>query len=433
MALVVQSSSAACEELLSRGALTPLLSACTHDAGIGVLRSLAACFYTFTRLTTQSRCTDFEALRTMLPILSQLLYVLDDTVLAHTLAALAVLSDDETREHSQIQAALEVGVSRRVVELLVHKSGAVKTAAVTLAANLCGGDNLQRQVVLNCAALPCLSALLSNADASVRFGACVALSRICAGNRDQIESVINANLIPALIELVRNGNEPIEVRMEAVQALCNAIRGGDDAAVRYLAAQGVLPLLSALLVAPDDAIVITVLESLDRVASVLAKDGSFAQMFESANVIAQLTELQQHHPSQDIRTRAALLLENFAAHATSMGSAKDAARQQHLSAQLPTARDGRRGARDRRGGGRQQLSSEQQQQQQLAWLQWQQRQRAPLMAALDRSMTALQAQNGSDARSEDGGNDADRGGGSRGRGSGAGRGGGAAKRGGSRH
>ena len=64
---------------------------------------------------------------------------------------------------SLLQAVINSGVSRRLVELLVHPLPSVVSAALRAVGNIVTGDDVQTQVILNCSALPALLKLLSAA------------------------------------------------------------------------------------------------------------------------------------------------------------------------------------------------------------------------------------------------------------------------------
>jgi importin subunit alpha-1 len=101
-----------------------------------------------------------------------------------------------------MQAVIEAGVARRLVELLMHTSYSVQTPALRTIGNIVTGDDVQTQVVLqvrecgpglSCltyfvqvSALPCLLALLSSARKGIRKEACWTISNITAGNKGQV-------------------------------------------------------------------------------------------------------------------------------------------------------------------------------------------------------------------------------------------------------
>lgn len=105
-----------------------------------------------------------------LSILTKLVFSLDDEVLIDACWAVSYLSDGS---NDKIQAVIESGVVRRLVELLMHSSTAVQTPALRSVGNIVTGDDLQTQVVITSGALPALLSLLSSPKEAIRKEACV--------------------------------------------------------------------------------------------------------------------------------------------------------------------------------------------------------------------------------------------------------------------
>ncbi|KAF3831869.1 hypothetical protein GH733_000681 [Mirounga leonina] len=154
---------------------------------------------------------NFSKVSPCLNVLSRLLFSSDPDVLADVCWALSYLSDGP---NDKIQAVIDSGVCRRLVELLIAVG------------NIVTGDDIQTQVILNCSALPCLLHLLSSPKESIRKEACWTVSNITAGNRAQIQAVIDANIFPVLIEILQKAE--FRTRKEAAWAITNATSGGLD-------------------------------------------------------------------------------------------------------------------------------------------------------------------------------------------------------------
>jgi importin subunit alpha-1 len=214
-----------------------------------------------------------------LPVLSKLVYMLDDEVLIDACWAISYLSDGS---NDKIQAVIEAGIPRRLVELLMHASTSVQTPALRSVGNIVTGDDVQTQVIINCGALPALLALLSSTKDGIRKEACWTISNITAGNSTQIQAVIDANIIPPLINLLSNGD--FKTRKEACWAISNATSGGlqKPDQIRYLVQHGCIKPLCDLLSCPDNKIIQVALDGLENILKVGEMDKE-SQNFPTAD------------------------------------------------------------------------------------------------------------------------------------------------------
>jgi importin subunit alpha-6/7 len=86
---------------------------------------------------------EFEGVRVCLPVLARLLMAEDTEVVTDACWALSYLSDGP---NDRIQAVIETGCIRRLVELLAHESASVQTPALRAVGNVVTGDDGQTQV-----------------------------------------------------------------------------------------------------------------------------------------------------------------------------------------------------------------------------------------------------------------------------------------------
>ncbi|RLN56628.1 hypothetical protein BBJ28_00022037, partial [Nothophytophthora sp. Chile5] len=146
-----------CRDMVLRcGALRPLMQQLTENSKPTMLRNATWTLSNFCRGKPQPQ---FELVAPALPTLGQLIYTHDEEVLTDACWALSYLSDGS---NEKIQAVIEAGVCRRIVELLMHHSPSVQTPALRTVGNIVTGDDLQTQVIINLNALPCLRALLES-------------------------------------------------------------------------------------------------------------------------------------------------------------------------------------------------------------------------------------------------------------------------------
>lgn len=218
-------------------------------------------------------------------MLAKLVYSLDDEVLIDACWAISYLSDGS---NDKIQAVIEAGIPRRLVELLMHASTSVQTPALRSVGNIVTGDDIQTQVIINSGALPALLALLGSGKDGIRKEACWTISNITAGNSTQIQAVIDANIIPPLINLLSNGD--FKTRKEACWAISNATSGGlqRPEQIRYLVQQGCIKPLCDLLSCPDNKIIQVALDGLENILKVgdMDKEASDASADQNVNHFA---------------------------------------------------------------------------------------------------------------------------------------------------
>lgn len=247
-----------CRDMVLRAhALPPLLMQLGQHQKLTMLRNATWTLSNFCRGKPQP---PFELVSDALGTLSKLLFYHDDEVLTDSCWALSYLSDGPD---VKIQAVVEAGVTRRLVELLSHTSPAVQTPALRSIGNIVTGDDLQTQVVINSGALPHLLKMLKSHKKSIRKEACWTLSNITAGNVDQIGAVIEARIMPAMVQLLTTAE--FDVKKEACWCVSNATSSGTWLHIQSMVADGVIPPLAKLLTAHDPKIITVALEGLEQI------------------------------------------------------------------------------------------------------------------------------------------------------------------------
>jgi hypothetical protein len=288
--------------VLNNNAMNPLLYNLNQSAKISMLRNAT---WTLSNFCRGKPPPPFEIVKTALPMLSRLIYSADEEVLTDACWALSYLSDGP---NDRIQAVIEAGVARRMVELLMHISYSVQTPALRTVGNIVTGDDLQTQVILNVSAIPCLLNLLQSPKKGIRKEACWTISNITAGNKNQIQAVIDGGIIPPLIHLLQNAE--FEIKKEAAWAISNATSGGTAEQMRYLVQEAAIKPLCDLLTVSDNRVVLVALEGLENILKSTPDYTEYATAIEAADGLDKIENLQSHH-NTDIYNKAVGIIETY--------------------------------------------------------------------------------------------------------------------------
>jgi HEAT repeat protein len=256
----------------------------------------------------------FALVQPALPALAKLLLSQDEKTLTDSCWALSYLANGP---NDNIQAVIDAGVCRRLVELLTHPSPSVQTPVLHAVGNIVTGEEAQTQTVIDSGGLPALCSLLSHSKDSIQKHACFAISNITAGSRIQIQAVFDASILPPLLQLLSGGADPI--RTEAAWAVSNATSGGSAQQIKYLVAQECIrPLCDFLTIANTDIITVALegLENILKAGETEAKksDGTgvnqMVTLIDEAEGLHKIKQLQ-HRENHDICEKAVKVLVTY--------------------------------------------------------------------------------------------------------------------------
>ncbi|KIK56750.1 hypothetical protein GYMLUDRAFT_247531 [Collybiopsis luxurians FD-317 M1] len=300
--------------VLQQGALGPLLTLLGNNHELSALQTGTWALSNFCR--RKSPRPDWKLISPALTVLTKLVYSFDDEILTNTCWAISCLSDGSK---DNIQAVVETGVCRCLVELLMHDSISVQNAALHSVGNVVTGDRLQTQVVIDAGALPALLSLLSSPKDGIQKVACWTISNITAGFVSQIQAVIDANIIPPLTNILPNAD--FKTRKEACWVISNATFGGlqEPSQIRYLVRQGCIKSLCDLLTVMDAEGIQVALAGLENILKVGEMDkaaaspgivNQYAADVEEAGGMVTIHHLQQHD-NPDIYNKAANIMDKY--------------------------------------------------------------------------------------------------------------------------
>jgi hypothetical protein len=309
----IAGDSPACRDmLLNMGVLLPLLEIMKGPCSLSLLRN---CTWTLSNLCRGKPQPHFDLVVPALPILAKLLDSTDTEILTDAFWALSYLSDGC---NDKIQAVIETGISRRLVEQLIFPDmSSILVPALRTVGNIVTGDDIQTDEMINAGVLPCLNSLLANsAKKSIRKEVCWTISNITAGTLQQIRKVIEADIVPRLVQALATAE--FDVKKEAAWAISNATSGGSAEETKYLVSCGCIPPLCEMLTCQDSRIIIVLLEGLDNILKV--GEEVRVRLGESENLHAvavdecggldKVEELQQH-THEEIYEKALMLIETY--------------------------------------------------------------------------------------------------------------------------
>lgn len=301
------------DAVLAAGALYPLLDILNESKRLSLQRNAT---WTLSNLCRgRNPQPDWNTISVVLPTLSKLIFCYDEEVLIDACWAISYLSDGA---NNKIQAVIDAGIPKRLVQLLTEKNTSIQTPALRSIGNIVTGDDSQTQVVINAGCLPALLSLLSSPKESIRKEACWTVSNITAGNPDQVQAVIENNLIPALIHILSTGE--FRTKREACWAISNASSNAvtKPEVIRYLVNQGCIKPLCDLLASMDNKIIQVTLDALENILKVGEADkeahgldfNQYALFIEEAGGMEKIHDTQNNENEQ-IYQRAYKIIETY--------------------------------------------------------------------------------------------------------------------------
>lgn len=185
--------------------------------------------------------------------------------------------------------------------------------------NIVTGDDHITQRIVDLGVLGPLKSMLSSSQrTAIQKEACWAISNITAGTLTQIQAVWSENIFPILISLLDKAD--LKTKREACWALCNATSCHDSAPqiIRYLASEGIIRPLCAMLELPDAKILQVALDGIENILLVGQNDSQhnenginmYAVEIEDVGGMDLLYELQKNADS-NVYLKAKNIIDKF--------------------------------------------------------------------------------------------------------------------------
>jgi len=207
---------------------------------------------------------DMKNLRPALPVIANVLKSDDQEVLTDALWCLSYISDGTSDD---IQEALNLMISDRLVELMGHTAPAVITPTLRTAANLVTGSDEQTDQFLASKPWEALKMLLSHTKSKIRQESSWMISNICAGTTAQIQQVFDTGVFHAMLPLIRD--QQMAVRKEVAFAMANTTE--HEEVIPQLLTKEILTSVRVLMDTVDDKILQICLTFLENVLNYLDK------------------------------------------------------------------------------------------------------------------------------------------------------------------
>ncbi|XP_050358542.1 importin subunit alpha-1-like [Nymphalis io] len=295
------------DAVLAHGTLPALLPHLTPDTVPSQLRTAA---WTYSNLCrNKNPLVKFELVAPALPYVAELLTVGDQEVLADTCWALSYLTDGPNERIEEVQNTKHL--LPRLVNLLQHKSPAVRTPALRAVGNMLTGSDVQTDRCLDAGCLDHLVVLLHCGKPSLVKEAAWAVSNVLAGTQTQIQMAVDKGLLQHLVSVL--STEDIKCQKEAAWAITNLCLGGTPGQLDALISAGFLEPYCAILASPDQRAVTVVLDGLTQLLKAAAEFGQVEQLCLKLEEIGALDriELLQEHENEQIYKKALQILDNY--------------------------------------------------------------------------------------------------------------------------
>ncbi|XP_039752084.1 importin subunit alpha-1-like [Pararge aegeria] len=293
--------------VLTHGALPALLPMLTPDTAPSQLRTAA---WTYSNLCrNKNPLVKFELVAPALSYIAELLTVADPDVLADICWALSYLTDGPNERIEEVQTTKHL--LPRLVNLLQHKSPAVRTPALRATGNMLTGSDVQTDRCLEAGCLEHLAVLLRCNKPALVKEAAWAVSNVLAGTQAQIQVAVDRGLLQHLVHVLTT--DDVRSQREAAWGITNLTMGGTPAQLDALVASGFLEPYCSLLDSSDLRAIVVVLDGLNNLLQTAAKFGQVEPLCVTLEEIGALDLIEnlQNHENEEIYQKSHTIIDTY--------------------------------------------------------------------------------------------------------------------------
>lgn len=289
--------------VLSSGAMQPLLHNVVEPDNQSLLGN---CVWSISNFCRGKPAPNLSHVAPAVPVLARVLEGENADAKQDALWALSYISDGDD---DNIQAVLDTGIIRVIIELLADSSNII-TPALRTVGNIVSGSDTQTQAIIDAGVMTHMLRLLSHPKRTVRKEACWVVSNIAAGTERQIGTVIKTKGCMQRLTQMAISSE-WEVRKEAIWVVSNIATGGTDKHIMSVIEAGAIEAVCSVLDVNDTKMLLVALDAVDNILKLGMKlNKDYSSFVDEADGLTKIEALQEHE-SDEIYQKAVFIIETY--------------------------------------------------------------------------------------------------------------------------